>query len=199
MHLWNRIKSACLCSQSDFECHAGWSGHTAYIRVALVEDDLSGHTVWLWNRIILPEATILQSVDIQGWLRTGVNNMNIRNIVLIDHRAPKRNAGKTRSVLSSSNWCLEEQVVHGDLQGCVHAQESHSEPNTPFSHRELYSCWSMRSWTVATDLHIIHNLPALWIHNFFTEGELIVNSTPLMLVCKCELVLCVCVCVIRYY
>lgn len=53
MHWRNLIKSARLCSQSDFECHVGWSGHNAYIRVALVEGDLNGHTVRLWNRIIL--------------------------------------------------------------------------------------------------------------------------------------------------
>lgn len=67
----------------------------------MVEDDLNGHTVWLWNRIILPEATILQSVDIQGWSRTGVNNTNIRNIVLIDHQGSKVKHQKE-----------EEQVEH---------------------------------------------------------------------------------------
>ncbi len=47
MHRWNLIKSARLCSQSDFECHAGWSGHNAHIRVALVGDDLNGHSLAL--------------------------------------------------------------------------------------------------------------------------------------------------------
>ncbi len=164
MHWWNLIKSARLCSQSDFECHAGWSGHNAHIRVALVEDDLNGHTVWLWNRIILPEATILQSVDIQGWSRTGVNNTNIRNIVLIDHRAPKRNTGKRRSRLSTSDWCA------GGTGGAWRPSGLHTqEPTLVSPTRALGLHWSIRSWTVATDLHIIHNLPALWINYFYRE------------------------------
>lgn len=121
MHWWNLIKSACLCSQSDFECHVGWSGHNANIRVALVEDDLNGHPVCLWNRIIIPEANILQSVDIQAWLRTGVNNGDVRNIVLIDHQAAKSNQGEGGG---GRNWLLlVEQVAQEDLERCTHARK----------------------------------------------------------------------------
>lgn len=78
-------------------------------------------------------ATTLQSVDIQGWSRTGVNNMNIRNIVLSDHRAPKRNTRKWRSSLCTSDWRLEEQVVLGDLQGCT-CKKAGQSPHS-FSHK----------------------------------------------------------------
>lgn len=151
MHWWNLIKSARLCSQSDFECHAGWSGHNAYIRVALVEDDLNGHTVWLWNRIIHPEATILQSVDIQRWSRTGVNNVNIRNIVLIDHRGSKEEhqkrggAGWAPATDGWRNrWCTEtSRAAHTRKHCWAHTLISPS--------RALGLRWSIRSWTVATD------------------------------------------------
>lgn len=56
-------------------------------------------------------AAVLLSVDIQGWARTGVNNANIRNIVLIDQRAPE----KTSQRFSSSNSWLGKQVVHRNL------------------------------------------------------------------------------------
>lgn len=91
MHWWNLIKSACSCSQSHFECRADWSGahwpcggwfEQAY-SLAL-------------NKIIFPVATTLRSVDILRGSRTGVNSTYIRNIVLIDHRAPKRRSTEKR-------------------------------------------------------------------------------------------------------
>ncbi len=135
MHWWNLIKSARLCSQSDFECHAGWSGHNAYIRVALVEDDLNGHTVWLWNRIILPEASILRSVDIQGWSRTCVNNTNIRNIVLIDHLALRRSTEKRRCRLS-----MHQRLVAGGTGGAWRPSGLHTHTHTHTHTRRLSSC-----------------------------------------------------------
>lgn len=129
MHWWNLIKSARLCSQCDFECHAGWSGHNAYIRVALVEDDLNRHTVWHWNRIIRPEATMLQSVDIQGWSRTGVNNTNIRNIVLIDHWGTPERGGAGWAPATDgwrNRWCMETfRAAHTRKQCWAYTHFSH--------------------------------------------------------------------------
>lgn len=104
-----------------------------------MEDDLNGHTVWLWNRIILPEATTLQSVDIQGWSRTGVNNTNIRNIVLIDHWALKRNTGKEEERVE------HQRLMAGGTGGAwrpsgLHTQESTAEPTLISPTRALDLC-----------------------------------------------------------
>lgn len=97
-----------------FECHTGWSRHDTYIRVALAEDDLNVHTVWLWNKMTLPVATILRTVDIQGRLRMSANNMNTRNIVLIDRPGCQNEtvgwwgAGQATAADGWRNrWCMD--------------------------------------------------------------------------------------------
>lgn len=189
MHWWNLIKSACLCSQSDFECHAGWSGHNAYIRVALVEDDLNGHT-----------ALALE----QDYPSRGNHPLECWHSGMVEDRRKQHEHQKycfNRSLgYKEERRKEEEQVKHqrliaGGTGGAwrpsgLHTQESNAEPTLISPTRALDLCWSIRSWTVATDLHIIHNLPALWIYYFYWEW-----TDCELSVCICELLVCVSACV----
>ena len=133
MHWRNLIKSARLCSQSDFECHVGWSGHNAYIRVALVEGDLNGHTVWLWNRIILSRGNHPPECWHSGMAEDRRKQhehqkycFNRSSGCEEEHRKEEE-----RGWAPGDSCAWEEQVVHGDLQGCTHKKSS-AQPHTHF-------------------------------------------------------------------
>lgn len=154
MHWWNLIKSARRCSQSHFECHADWSGTHCMHQSGLGGGWFEQACSLALNRIIFPVATTLRSVDIQRCSRTGVNSTNIRNIVLIDHQAPRRSTEKRESGSCTAGWRLEEQVVQGckeTIRGCTRKKKNlcwalHTDMNNNDHGQSWLSCISFSIW-----------------------------------------------------
>lgn len=157
MHWWNLIKSAQECSQSDFECCSGGSGHNTYTRVALVEDDLNRHTV-----IALE----------QDYPSCGNHPSECWHSGMLKDRRKQHKHQKycfNRSPGSKvERWKERERAVHqwpkaGGTGGAWRPLVLHTEWKQRWAHTHSPTGafdpgWSIRSWTVAADLHIMHIL-----------------------------------------